>query len=357
MPELSQIPYWLPLGVFLLSAGLVTLLAWPAEKLGWVDHPCARKNHGHPVPLVGGVAMLVAFCVGVLLLPVKPADYQVLLLAMILLTLVGLYDDLHHIRPAFRFLFQATVVLLMGLAANTKLSSLGNLIGFGPIELGWAEWLFTLFAVIGVINAFNMIDGLDGLAGGVALIATGWLLVLCLTAPVLASAKIGVLLVLAMAIAGFLAHNLRHPWRARASVFMGDAGSTMLGFVLACLLIRMSDHEQAIMDPITAVWIVALPLMDTIAVMIRRMIAGHSPFAADHKHLHHLLLGFGLSAGRVSALLLTLAFVLGGLGVLYQWLGVPEHLRFYAFVCMAVLYYFSTAWMQKKNQLSLVNVW
>jgi UDP-GlcNAc:undecaprenyl-phosphate GlcNAc-1-phosphate transferase len=111
------------------------------------------------------------------------------------------------------------------------------------------------------------------------------------------------------------------------------------------------------MDPITAVWIVALPLMDTIAVMIRRMIAGHSPFAADHKHLHHLLLGFGLSAGRVSALLLTLAFVLGGLGVLYQWLGVPEHLRFYAFVCMAVLYYFSTAWMQKKNQLSLVNVW
>jgi UDP-GlcNAc:undecaprenyl-phosphate/decaprenyl-phosphate GlcNAc-1-phosphate transferase len=209
----------------------------------------------------------------------------------------------------------------------------------GQVRLGWAAALFTLIGVIGVINAFNMIDGLDGLAGGTGFVVTGWLIVLCLSAPAANAGALGALLVLAAAIAGFLVYNLRHPWRVRATVFMGDAGSTMLGFVLSWFLIHLSQGEQALMAPITAVWIMALPLLDTLTVIIRRIGAGRSPFAADRQHLHHLLLGRGFSDGRVTAILLGLTCATGGLGVLADWLGMSEALRFYAFVGVFLLYY------------------
>jgi UDP-GlcNAc:undecaprenyl-phosphate/decaprenyl-phosphate GlcNAc-1-phosphate transferase len=331
--------YWLVPAVFVLIASLIAVLHRPAADLGWVDHPSTRKHHRHPVPLVGGVAMCAAFCLGVLLLPVKPADWPVLLIGMTLLTLVGLYDDLHSSRPTTRFLFQAIAVLLMAFGSHVVLGDLGDLFGLGQVRLGGAAALFTLIGVIGVINAFNMIDGLDGLAGGTGFVVTGWLIVLCLSAPAANAGALGALLVLAAAIAGFLVYNLRHPWRVRATVFMGDAGSTMLGFVLSWFLIHLSQGEQALMAPITAVWIMALPLLDTLTVIIRRIGAGRSPFAADRQHLHHLLLGRGFSDGRVTAILLGLTCATGGLGVLADWLGMSEALRFYAFVGVFLLYY------------------
>jgi UDP-GlcNAc:undecaprenyl-phosphate GlcNAc-1-phosphate transferase len=195
-----------------------------------------------------------------------------------------------------------------------------------------------------------MIDGLDGLAGGIALVVTVWLLVMCLSAPVPDWGDIGALLTLAMVIFGFLAFNLRHPWRARASVFMGDAGSTMLGFVLSWFLIHLSQGDRSVMAPVTAVWILALPLMDTVSVMVRRICAGRSPFAADRQHLHHLLLGFGLREGQVVALLLVTALLVGGFGVAADWLEVPVYLLFYAFAGTFLLYFQLTTWMVKRLQ-------
>ncbi len=343
--------YWALPGVLLLSTGLIALLIKPARTLDWVDIPTTRKHHRQPVPLVGGVAMCAAFCLGVPLLPVQPRDFLVLLVAMVLLTLVGLYDDVRSIRPATRFLCQAGAVLLMVLAGDIVIDRLGDLFGAGPITLGALAVPFTLFGVIGVINAVNMLDGLDGLAGGVALVAAGWLIVLCLTAPAPGQGDIGALLALVMAITGFLAFNLRHPWQARARVFMGDAGSTMLGFVLSWFMIHLSQGDGAAMAPMTAVWILALPLMDTIAVMFRRIRAGRSPLAADRQHLHHLLLGYGLSDGRVTAILLAIAFLTGAAGAITWWLRVPDYLQFYVFLALFLLYYQATtaAWARWKT--------
>jgi UDP-GlcNAc:undecaprenyl-phosphate GlcNAc-1-phosphate transferase len=145
-----------------------------------------------------------------------------------------------------------------------------------------------------------------------ALIVIGWLLTLCLAEPVVGAGKIGALLVLAMAIGGLLLFILRTPWRKLASVFMGDAGSMMLGFVLAWFLVRMSQGEPVILDPITAVWVIGLPLMDTVTVMVRRISFGDSPFAADRQHLHHLLLGSGLTDARVVSWMRAAAFFMGG---------------------------------------------
>jgi UDP-GlcNAc:undecaprenyl-phosphate/decaprenyl-phosphate GlcNAc-1-phosphate transferase len=264
--------------------------------------------------------------------------------------LVGFYDDRRHVRPALRFLFQGIAVAVMGLADHGQLIHLGDLLGLGQIDTGLAATWFTIFAVIGVINAFNMIDGLDGLAGGLALVVTGWLIMLCLMAPTPFPGKVGTLLVLAMAVGGFLLFNLRTPWRERASVFMGDAGSTMLGFVLSWFLVRMSQAEPAMLDPVTAVWIIGLPLMDTVTVMVRRISLNRSPFAADRQHLHHLLLGYGLPDGRVVAMMLAAALCLGGLGVLAQWLAVPEAIRFYGFVVLFLAYYVITTRIEQRRR-------
>ena len=202
---------------------------------------------------------------------------------------------------------------------------------------------FTLFSVVGVINAFNMIDGLDGLAGGLALIAAGWLAVLCLTGPAPNPTAAYLLLTLVMVLAGFLAWNLRHPWRRKAKVFMGDAGSTLLGFALGWFMIDLSQgDEQAVMAPITALWIMALPLMDTITVMIRRLRAGQSPFAGDRQHLHHLLLATGRTDARVTAILLGCGLMTGGIGAAAWWLACPNTSSIYAFFAIFILYYQGT---------------
>jgi UDP-GlcNAc:undecaprenyl-phosphate GlcNAc-1-phosphate transferase len=339
---------------FGLCVGLIALLIRPARAWGWVDRPTTRKHHRTPVPLVGGAAMGAAYGLSVLMLPEKPDGYLELLIAVVLLALVGLYDDLRAVRPAFRFIFQIGAVLVMALGGEIVLGNLGDLFGLGDVALtSSVAFLFTLFCVVGVINALNMSDGLDGLAGGLALIAAGWLLVLVQSAPSLQRGSSDALLILVMVIAGFLCFNLRHPWRARASVFMGDAGSTMLGFVLAWFLVHLSQGPGAVMVPMTAVWILAVPLMDTIAVMIRRIRAGHSPFAADRQHLHHLVLGLGLSDGQTTALLLAVALTTGAVGVAAYGLDAPEHLQFYAFLVLFGLYYRVTTRLWERQRIAV----
>lgn len=352
-------PFILNIELLLLAFGLcvalIAVLIRPARAWGWVDRPTTRKHHRTPVPLVGGVAMSIAYSLSVLALPDPPHAHLELLISAALLTLIGLYDDLHPVRPVIRFGFQIGAVLVMTFGGGIVLNNLGDLFGLGAVALtGSLAFLFTLFCVVGVINAFNMSDGLDGLAGGLALIAAGWLIVLAQIAPNFHhGGDRDALLVLTLAIAGFLCFNLRHPWRVRASVFMGDAGSTMLGFVLAWFLVHLSQGPEAVMVPMTAVWIMALPLMDTIVLMIRRVRAGCSPFAADRQHLHHLLLGCGLSDGRVTALLLLMALLMGAVGVAAYRLDVPEYWQFYAFLAVFWLYFRVTSrlWAQQQNQI------
>lgn len=337
--------YGLLLYTLLLSIGFIALSIRWAGRLGWVDRPDDRKQHRHPVPLTGGIAMCAAFCLSLPLMPDKPDAYLVLLASLVVLALVGAYDDLRSIRPATRFLFQTVAVLLMTLNGQVLLSNLGNLLGWGSIVLGDLAIPFTLFGIVGVINAFNMIDGLDGLAGGVALIAIGCLLALNLTAPAPDHHASNALLVLAMVIVGFLCFNLRHPWRVQASVFMGDSGSTMLGFALGWFLVSLSQDREgqvAVMTPMTAVWILAVPLLDAVTVMIRRLRARQSPFNADRQHLHHLLLNYGYSDGQVTAMLLTGALITGVIGMAAHRLAVPEFVQFYGFLGVFLLYYQAT---------------
>jgi UDP-GlcNAc:undecaprenyl-phosphate GlcNAc-1-phosphate transferase len=205
-------------------------------------------------------------------------------------------------------------------------------------ELGWLAIPFTLLCVVGLINAVNMLDGLDGLAGSVVLVMLFWLSVVGLEAAEFQALALPVLL--ASAVAGFLVLNFPVPWRRCATVFMGDSGSTMLGFALAWFAIDLAFQQGVGVPPVTIAWIMALPVFDTISLMLRRGLKGQNPMTADREHLHHIFLRAGFSPRTTVYIAMGIAFGLGGIGVLGWRLGVPEWLLWLPLLAVFAVHWF-----------------
>ena len=338
---------------FCLTLLLVELLARPARRLGLVDQPDEHKRYKGAIPLIGGIAMCLSFSVAAILsfsvswvqnlVGVLPSSYYSLFIAMALLAVIGAIDDVYSLTTRARFIAQIIATIMMMAIGGVYLDSLGNLLGFGDIPLSYLALPFTIFCVVGVTNAINMADGMDGLAGGLGLVATGWLMVLALMSGQ-NDIDAALLLLLMSVLGAFLCLNLRHPWRARAEVFMGDAGSMALGFVLCWFLVKLSQGEQPAFSPITAVWIMGLPLMDTVGLMIRRKRQGRSPTQADRQHLHHLLLRMGFKDGKTTTILLIVSTVMGAIGVSAWLAGVPDYIMFFAFALLFAAYYYAVGY-------------
>jgi UDP-GlcNAc:undecaprenyl-phosphate GlcNAc-1-phosphate transferase len=219
---------------------------------------------------------------------------------------------------------QIVAASLMAVWADQVIHSVGDPVGLG--ELGLGRWAvpFTVFAVVGVMNAINMIDGMDGLAGGVSAVAIGWLA--ALAALNANGAQLELLLLWLGAVVGFLLFNLRYPVGKRARVFMGDGGSLVLGLTLAWFCVDLAQDSSAgpAVYPITAVWILGVPIMDTVYLILRRAYRRTSPFAPDRRHIHHTLLVMGLREGWAVFVIVVLSAVYGAVGVLGWYWGVPE---------------------------------
>jgi len=183
---------------------------------------------------------------------------------------------------------------------------------------------------------------MDGLAGSIFLVAAAGM---ALFAGLSGQLQMLWLLLLAIsAVLGFMLLNARFPWNPRARLFLGDSGSLMLGFFLAWCFIRLgNDHEYGAVRaymPMTAVWLFAVPLLDTTTQIWRRFRAGLSPFEADQEHLHHAFLRAGFSTGEAWVGITGLALAFGGIGVLIEISSLPEHLSFWLFIGVAFCYYF-----------------
>jgi UDP-GlcNAc:undecaprenyl-phosphate GlcNAc-1-phosphate transferase len=196
---------------------------------------------------------------------------------------------------------------------------------------------FTVFAVIGGINAFNMLDGIDGLVGSVSVGVFCLLLILGIAHN---HSEIQFLCTVFIAATGaFLLFNLRLFGRQKANVFLGDAGSTLLGFSISCLLITASQGEQNIIAPVTVLWIIAIPLFDTCSIMLRRIRKGTLPFIPDREHFHHILPVAGYSVNQTVAIIFFSSFFLGSVGIAADLLfDLPEWLLFYLFLGLFGLY-------------------
>lgn len=330
---------WLSLIVTIAVALMfIPVLARAATRLDLLDRPGGRKTHQGAVPLVGGLAMFLAFIFGLLVLPDALSSIRPLVAGAALLVVIGVLDDMHELSSSSRFAAQIVAALLMIWWGGVVLVDLGQLTTDRIITLGIWQIPLTVFAVVGVINALNMVDGVDGLAGSVSIVSVLALAVLAAYAGV--TLAVHVLLVLAAAIVVFLLFNLRTPWQSRARVFMGDAGSMFLGFVLGWFLVQLSQGEQKAFSPAVALWLFGLPLIDTVTMMLRRVARGRSPFAADREHFHHVLLLAGFSPSATLGIMVGVAVLMSAIGILGQIAGVPESVMFYAFLAVFVSYFY-----------------
>ena len=291
------------IGGFLLAA-LIAFAATPSihayvKRHRIMDHPDPRRIHDRPLPRGGGVSVVIAFVLvggGILLLggilpgmpayrSVRPEHVVGLFGGAILATVIGALDDRFDLRARWQFLGQLTVA---GVAVATGIVVQdisdpfhpGNNIDF-LFEVGV---VFTVVWIVGMINSLNFIDGLDGLSSGIALIAAVTLGLLSLTVGVNQPIVAILCFVLAGGLLGFLRWNF-YP----AVIFQGTAGVMFLGYVLGVLAILGSAKI------IVALLVLAVPIIDTFWVIVRRMSSGRSPFTPDRGHIHHRLLDLGLS--------------------------------------------------------------
>lgn len=324
-------------GIFLTSLTACWGLSLLAPKLKLMAVPGEHRAHQLPTPMVGGLAIYVTLSIGVLL----DDSYKPLLPCLLLLCAVGALDDRYALPSILRFVVQGSAAYGMVTLTGVGLVDLGYLFSFeNKVVLENGSMAMTVFAAIGVINAVNMSDGVDGLAGGLVFMALLGLLMV-------GSPSQGLILIALAAIAGFLFWNVRIA-RAQARIFMGDAGSTMLGLLLAYLLIQCSQIEGGIW-PVTALWFLALPLIDAVAVLIVRPIRGKSPFSADRIHYHHQLIDRGVSVNETLfiALLMQGGFIALGVFLLYE--RVADHFQLVGFLTVFIAYLLSVLWFTRAS--------
>lgn len=339
MPLSPEHPWWLLPVTVIATALLAHLLIPLAGKAGLVDHPDQAKVHDSATPLVGGLAIFIVL--GIAFSWTMPSDrfIQGLGAGGLLMVATGMADDRFKLSAALRFLLQIGACLVMILYADMRLEDFGRLLYDQVLTLGWLAGPITIFAALGVINANNMIDGLDGLAGSIFLVAAAGMALYAARAG--QGVVLWTLLLSISAVLGFMMLNARLPWNKKARVFLGDGGSLLLGFILAwCFISLGSDHNGVrAFIPMTAVWLLAVPLLDTSTLIWRRWRSGRSALTADLNHLHHALLRAGFSVGQAWLIITLLALVLGGVGMLFELAGVPAYISFWAFMAVAFSYY------------------
>jgi UDP-GlcNAc:undecaprenyl-phosphate GlcNAc-1-phosphate transferase len=321
-----------------ISALLVLMLRRPSERWGLVDHPGGRKRHGAPVPLTGGLAVVLGFGVALMASFSAFADYTALFGGIALLAVTGLLDDLGEVSATSKMLAQVLAAVFMTSWGGNYLTGLGNLFGTGPVALhDWAIPI-TVFAAIAVINAVNMFDGLDGLAGSLALVMLLFFSAFAWTVVDPNATKI--LVVLAGAMAGFLFFNLPWPLRGRHRTFMGDAGSMVLGLAVAWFAVSLTQRQDgAAVPPPVMLWVLGVMLMDVFTVTVRRLARRRSPMAPDRDHIHHVLLRRGFGPRKTLLALVATNAALGLIGTALWRAGVPDWWIFWSFLGLCVVYF------------------
>ena len=317
-------------GVFAFCALLV--LRPFAIWLNLVDSPDHRKMHQGVVPLIGGLSAFSGLILAWLILMPLTDGFGIYLLCALVLVTLGAIDDAKDIPAKFRLWAQVALAALLSYGSGIYLDTFGNLLGFGDISLGWVGPFVTIAAVIGATNAYNMMDGIDGLAGATSLVtlsalgllfagSSGFMLELTLTVAI------------GMAFLPYMAANLRIP-PFRKKIFMGDAGSMFIGFSIVWLLVNGTQEGNMAFRPVTALWIIAVPLIDMVAIMVRRARKGQSVMKPDRDHLHHIFMRAGFTDRQALLIISAISLSMASFGIVGEMLALPEWLMFGLFLAV-----------------------
>lgn len=326
-----------------LATTLLLRLSLPvAHKIGMVDRPGGRKDHARPTPTTGGMAIVAGIVITSIFFGAISPAFASLLVASALLMVVGIVDDARDVRWYWRVLAQVGAALILIYAGGVRVEYVGIIFSEEPLRLGALSVPFTILGTVGVINAINMCDGADGLAG---LLCTVALAMLAAAAYYSGNGPLlSVLVPFIAAVGAFLAFNIRSPWLMQAKAFLGNAGSAVLGLVIAWAAFRLTQETAHPVSPALAPWLLAPPLIDCLVLAVRRIKLGRSPFQADRDHVHHLLLDAGFTPTQVALLLAGVSATLGMAAaiVLRTNVGTETHLVL-GFALLVLVYYWLTA--------------
>jgi UDP-GlcNAc:undecaprenyl-phosphate GlcNAc-1-phosphate transferase len=306
---------------FVLTFLMICLLKPFAGKINLLDRPGGRKQHRGAVPVIGGAAIFIVVAFLCLLLLSYNLQLSALFAALTLLVVTGIIDDAVGLSPRLKLTLQVLTALLVIVWGQTSISEIGSFLNAKHVGLHYLAWPLSLLFLVGFTNASNMLDGADGVLGITCLVQFIALFCISLFND---QSNLSLLIVIAIgALLAFLILNapltIKHKG---SSLFMGDAGSLVLGFLTAWLCIELSQTfnvNKLSVYPMTYAWIVALPVFDLARVSLVRLKNRAGIFSADREHLHHILHDLGLSP-------LAIMLAIGGTAILFCLLGTGFNL-------------------------------
>ena len=316
-----DVNFLLRVGACLLAAGILSFLATPlvkhlAQKVGAMDVPKdSRRMHDHPIPRMGGLAIFIGFLLATLIFCAElrtDKGLQSILLGAIVIVILGVFDDRHALSAKLKLVVQLIAACIVVFYGDLRIDRLTNPFGsslFDYLDFGVFSYPITIIWIVAITNAVNFIDGLDGLACGVSCISSLNMLVIALLCS---NAEVSILMAaLTGACLGFVPYNFNP-----AKIFMGDTGSTFLGFMLATISISGLFKAYAAISFIVPFLLLGLPIFDICFAVIRRIASGRSPMEADRGHFHHRLIDMGFSQKQSVAIAYVLTGILGLAAVL-----------------------------------------
>ena len=332
------------LAAFFITLTVILAGAPVARNYGLTDSPNTRKRHVGEIPIIGGIAIFVALAlVGLLwgdtnqsLITVNGNDaLWVFMSCGAFLVVAGMLDDRFQLGVFIRVMSELLVAIAVIELLDLRVAQLGNLFNSGNLHLAPSlAYPFTVIAIFGVINAFNMLDGMDGLLASLVITTLALFHLFTATQPGFVTLSIGA------ALLAFLVSNLNlSPLVPKT--FLGDAGSKLLGFIVVCLLLAAASAQVGdikLIQPATALFVVALPLYDMVFTSLRRVIRKGSPFVADRSHIHHLMQDLGFSDRRALVIIVCIHSSVALIGLVLHRAGTPEYYQLAIFLGCFALY-------------------
>lgn len=320
---------------FLFVAILIPFIKKIAFHVGALDIPDARKVHKAPMPRLGGLGIYLGFLLGYMIFGVPSALMNSILIGSFIIVLTGVVDDIKPLPASVKFVGQliaAIIVVFYGNLVMYEVSAFGIVVDFGILA-----YPLTIFFILGCINCINLIDGLDGLAGGISAI---YFLTIGIIATMQGKFSLDCVLTFVMlgSTLGFLLHNFNP-----AKIFMGDSGSMFLGFMIAVIAL-LGFKNVTMTSLIIPVLLIAIPILDTLFAILRRLLKGQSISAPDKFHIHHQLLNRNLSQ-RTTVLIIYLIDMLFALASIVYFLKD----RFLGYIVYGILLFIVLFFILKTN--------
>jgi UDP-N-acetylmuramyl pentapeptide phosphotransferase/UDP-N-acetylglucosamine-1-phosphate transferase len=318
------------------------------------DEPNHRKLNKSPVPTLGGIGIYLGIIITTVIFThgIDFEGLKYIFLVVTILLCIGVFDDIFSISAYIKLVYQLSIALLLIGFADIRITSLHGLLGINELNIVVSYFLSTII-IIGLINAINLIDGVDGLASGICLVAV---VTLGLLESYVGNKEFAIL---AFSAAGsLLAFMFFNVFAKKNKIFMGDTGSTILGVLLAILVINICEAEPLysqdfiIVSPASfTLSLLVIPVFDTIRVLFARVFRGQSMFCADKSHMHHWLLKFGFTHMHVSIIMVLITLLSVGINLWLQ--GMNEHVLFVLTVLIGILFTgfpsVFVQWIEKRN--------